>query len=187
MRKDIVIGVISALFVIMTISKCQRDVDYKRSLKDNIKLQNEYLALLNSKQRIDTLYVEGETKYVHKTHFKAITDTFLVEVKDTLKIYYDTLKTPEIDLKAKIIAKDLYSIDYQFKPQIMTIYERSVVNDTIYQRKYKSSLNGVVLLGNSIITVGLHYQNKNRWGVMANYNIMYQKQFYTFGASYRLF
>lgn len=187
MRKDIVIGLLCALLLLISASYLGKNKDYKQLLRDNIKLNKEYLVLMNAKQQIDTLYIKGETKYVHKTNFKAITDTFLVERQDTFRTYIDTLKTPEIDLKAKIIAKDLHSIDYEYNVTEKVIYERSIVNDTIYQTRYKSSLNAIWGGSKGYFETGIMYQNKKQWGIGVKSCWFEGKQFYAVGLSYRIF
>lgn len=190
----VAIFVLSVLFLSITFTQCNKKKELQKQLTEcgvkNLQLEKDYVDLLKAKTKIDSLYKRGKTQYVHKTHFKTITDTITVNDTTILNIYEDTLNRPEIRLKATITAENLRSIDYEYDVTEKIVIREHVVTktDTLIMPKYKGQLLGLVDVGGlDIISIGLQYQTSKKWGVIARCNWYKDDKYYTIGISYRIF
>lgn len=153
-------------------------------------VNKKYLALLESKSRVDTVYKEGKTVYIHKTDFKTITDTLFVEGNKVFTEYLDSIQSPELNLKATVIANDLRSINYEYNVREKIIIRENIVykTDTLKIVNNKAHLYGVAEIGLDTYGIGLQYQTKKRIGFVAKYNwYNNDTKFITIGASYRIY
>lgn len=190
---NLILGVLATLFFTIGLEQCHRKNDAKaitqKTLNEKAILQRKYLALLESKTRIDTVYKEGKTQYVKDTLFKTITDTFLVEGTDTLLLYESSLERPDLRLKAKIWAKKFHDISYEYNVTEKIVIQNNIVevHDTLLIKKYKAQLLGIGEIGKDVYSVGLHFQTNKRLGILGKSNWYQGKQYYTLGVAYRIF
>lgn len=186
-------GLIFGLFVLAVIgfSLSVKQCSEKKIAKQKLGVvNNKYLALLESKSRVDTVYKEGKTVYIHKTDFKTITDTLFVEGNKVFKEYSDSLKTPELNLSARIVANELRSINYEYSVREKIIIRENIVykTDTLKLVNNKAHLYGIADIGLDTYGIGLQYQTKKRIGFVAKYNwYNNDTKFITIGASYRIY
>jgi len=190
----LVLGFLATLFFTTTIDQSHKKRDARKNtqqvLNEKALIQAKYLALLESKTRIDTIYVKGETQYIEDTVFKTITDTFLLHGTDTLLLYEDTLNRPDLRLKATFWAKNvLPPLKYEYNVTEKIIIQNNIVevHDTLTVKKYRNQLLGIGEVGKDYFGVGLQFQTSKRIGVLAKSNWYMGKQYYTAGVSYRIF
>ena len=185
-------GLIFGFFVLAVIgfSLSVKQCSEKKIAKQKLGVVNDkYLALLEAKSRVDTVYKEGKTVYAHKTDFKTITDTLFVEGSKVFTEYLDSIQSPELKLKATVIANDLRSIDYEYNVREKIIIRENIVykNDTLKIVNNKAHLYGIADIGLNHYGLGFQYQTKKRIGVLAKYNWYNDDKFVTIGVSYRIF
>ena len=189
----LVLGFLATLFFTTTLDQSHKKRDARKNtqqvLNEKALIQAKYLALLESKTRIDTIYVKGETQYVEDTVFKTITDTIKVSGTDTLHLYESSLERPDLRLKAKIWANKFHSINYEYNVTEKIIIQNNIVevHDTLTVKKYRNQLLGVGEVGKDYFGVGLQFQTNKRIGILAKSNWYMGKQYYTAGVSYRIF
>ncbi len=188
-----VLGFLATLFLTTTIDQSHKKrearKDTQQVLNEKAKIQAKYLALLESKTRIDTIYVKGETQYAKDTLFKTIRDTIKVSGTDTLNLYESSLERPDLRLKAKIWANKFHSINYEYNVTEKIIIENHIVevHDTLTVKKYRNQLLGIGEVGKDYFGIGLQFQTNKRIGILAKSNWYMGKQYYTAGVSYRIF
>jgi len=180
------------LFAGLTFNQCSRKNAAQKETKQAIAARNnaesDYLALVKSKTRIDTVY-KDHTRVIRKTDFKTITDTLYIEAGKVYGLFKDSIRTAELNLTATITASDLKAIDYKYTVREKIIKEQSIltVTDTLIQVIRKGQLIGLADIGIHSYSAGLQYQSRKRWGVTARYNWYQSDGFVSVGVAYRIF
>ncbi len=171
---------------LLSFQQCKQNRSAQTELKQT---QSKYIALIEAKTRIDTVYKEGKTVTLSKTHFKTITDTLFVERGKVYGTFRDSINSPELTLQATITASDLRAIDYRYSVREKIIREQSIVtvHDTLIRQVRRGQLIGVADFGLRSYSAGVQYQSRNRWGVTARYNWHGSDRFATVGVAYRLY
>lgn len=188
--KDIAVKLTLIIACIVLISSLFQQCSKTKALKKQIEVcGKEYSDLLKAKQKVDTVYVKGETQYVYKTVFKTLTDTLIVNEGLTYSWYLDTLKRPNLTLNAKILAHRLKAIEYDYNVTETIITKENIVykHDTTYIDRKRMQLLITSDFGLNSYSAGLHLQTKQRWGVTAKWNLHAGEKYFTLGAAYRIF
>lgn len=177
---------VSIGLALLSFQQCKQNRSAQTELKQT---QSKYIALIEAKTRIDTVYKEGKTVTLSKTHFKTITDTLFVERGKVYGTFRDSINSPELTLQATITASDLRAIDYRYSVREKIIREQSIVtvHDTLIRQVRRGQLIGVADFGLRSYSAGVQYQSWNRWGVTARYNWHGSDRFATVGVAYRIF
>lgn len=188
--KDLVIKLVLVSVCIVLTSYLFQQCSKNKDLKKQVETCNaEYAELLKAKQKVDTVYKEGKTQYVYKTEFKTITDTLFVEGGIAYTLFEDTLKRPDLNLKARIVANHLRSIDYEYSVRERIIVRENIIykHDTAIIRVRQPHLYMINEFGiPAIYAFGLHFQTKDRFGATAKINLIENKKFFSLGLVYRL-
>jgi len=107
------------IFLMLTINQCSNNKDALKQAETakqaQIKAESDYLTLVKSKSRIDTLYKEGKIVTKWHTQFKAIRDTFYIVEGKHYQVYKDSLINEDLTLRAEITANDLKAINYDYQ------------------------------------------------------------------------
>lgn len=188
--KDIAVKITLVIACIVLTSYLFQQCSKTKALKKQIEVcGKEYSDLLKAKQKVDTIYVKGETQYVYKTVFKTLTDTLIVNEGLTYSWYLDTLKRPNLTLNAKILAHRLKAIEYDYNVTETIITKENIVYkyDTTYIDRKRMQLLLTADFGLRSYSAGLHLQTKSRWGVTAKWNLHADQKYFTVGAAYRIF
>ena len=190
---NIVLIILVMLFAGLTFNQCsvkKSEREQKETaLAGKAKSDADYIALVKAKTRIDTLYKQGETKYITKTDFKTTTDTLFIEGGKVYSLYLDSIRTPELTLDAKVTASDLKGIDYTYSVTQKIIHEQTILTeyDTLIQVIRKGQLIGLADIGLHSYSAGLQYQSRKRIGFTARYNWYRSDGWVSIGATYRIF
>ena len=183
---NIVLVLLILLFAGMTLSQCS----VKRGVQAKLtKCNADYLALVRAKVRIDTVYKDGKTITKHQTHFKTITDTLYIENGKVYTMYFDSIRTPELTLDAKVTASDLKAINYTYSVTEKIIREQTILteHDTLVQLVRRGQLIGSIDAGLHSYSAGLQWQSRKRLGMTVRYNFYQDYRWAAFGVSYRIY
>lgn len=190
---NIGLGGLILLFIILTMNQCsvKKDAQKRAEIAQawQSKAESDYLKLVKAKTRIDTIYKQGETKVIHKTQFKTITDTLFMDNGKVYGQYKDSINSPDLKLQAVITASDLKAIDYTYEVTKQIIREQTILttHDTVIQRIRSPTLLGIANIGLHYYSAGLQYQSRKRLGFTARYNLYQSDGFVTIGVAYRIF
>lgn len=189
---NVALALLAIFMIAISFEQCSKKTDARKMLdsvsKEKKELNKKYLSLLEAKTKIDTIYRNGLTQYVSDTVFNEITDTIMLNGTDTLRCYERSFNRTDLRLKAIIWANKLHSIDYEYNVTEKEIIVNNIqqVHDTVIYTKYRPQLLGIVDVGKSSFSIGLQYQSKSRIGTLARYNWFDNRQYYTFGLTYRI-
>jgi len=183
---NIALSILVLIFAGLTFNQCSVK---KRTQAELSKVTRDYLALVNAKTRIDTVYKEGKTVHTSHTQFKTITDTLFIENGKVYGTFRDSIISPDLTLQATITASDLRAIDYKYSVREKIIREQSIIteHDTLIQIIRKGQLIGLADIGLHSYSAGLQYQSWKRIGFTARYNWYQSDRFVSIGVAYRIY
>ena len=162
---------------------------YKSELIKCNSILSDYLKLVNSKTKTDTVYKYLAAKTIHKTVFKAIYDTLYIDANKAYGVYKDSVNSDDLSLYTKIVASDLKSVDYTYFVRQKIINTSSIINrtDTLIIYKRKPALYALLDVGKHSYSAGLQYNTCNRFGFTARINLYQDEKYLSVGAVYRIF
>ena len=190
---NIVLALLVIVFLLLSVQQCSQKKSAQKetiaAVIDKQQAERDYLELVKAKTRIDTLYKEGKTQVINKTHFKTITDTLYVEGGKAYSMYFDSIRTPELTLDAKVTASDLKAINYTYSVTEKIIREQTILteHDTLIQQVRKGQLIGSIDAGLHSYSAGLQWQSRKRLGLTVRYNLYQDYRWAAFGLSYRIY
>jgi len=188
------IGLVVLIFIFAGLTFNQYSVkkefreQYQTEKSAREKSDAAYLALVNSKVRIDTLYKDGKTVTKHDTSFQTITDTFLIDSGKVFGKFAYVIDSADLKLRAEIVASDLKSVTTTYSVREKIIVQQSILteHDTLIQTVRKGQLLGVADIGLDNYGIGLQWQSKKRIGFGARYTRYNDDNIYSAVVSYRI-
>ena len=153
------------------------------------KANADYLALVKAKVRIDTVYKAGKTNVVNRTLFEVITDTLYIDNGKVYSMYFDSIRTPELTLDAKVTASDLKAINYTYSVTEKIIREQTILteHDTLIQQVRRGQLIGSIDVGLHSYSAGLQWQSRKHLGLTVRYNLYQDERWAAFGVAWRIY
>lgn len=178
----------SIILLSTTVQQCTRRQIVTKQLNQ---CSLDYAELLKAKTKTDTIYKPGKTVYITKTEFKTITDTLFVQDGKVYSLFIDTIRKPDLNLRAEIIAADLKQIAYTYTVTERIIYNNTIIHDTIMNTAARRP--AVYLVADGAIqgiSAGAMYHGRGRWGMIARYNRIgteHNDQFLSVGVVFRVY
>lgn len=186
--------IISLAFVVISVlyfNQCSNTRDTKRTLLERTKELNKvsakYLALLEAKQKSDTIFVQGPEHIVTRLVPVPVHDTIIDSIE--YKVYKDSIRSEELRLDLYAVASDVQVLRYTYDVTQKIITHNNIItqHDTLVRNQYRRSLYGTFDAGLQGCSAGLTYIGKKRLGMSAKYNIVGNERFYTVGVLYKFF